>query len=708
MTIDLKPQEDKIKWHLIALVAALSFLLVAGVKVTGLMHLFELNAYDLLTIYAAEEKENKDVVIVEFDQRTVDGLEQLGLSFPWPRDIYEPVLGQLSKARAVFIDIIFSDPSRLDRNTDLVFSSAMEKADNVFLALPLEKRKKDLTESDLDFLRRNSAKGFKAFDQRFNSAILPTDDLRNGIKGAGNVTLNPDSDGIYRSTPLFFGLNDLVIPQFVVSSLIKEGRIKNDKGVTSIDGIEIPMMNGNFLLQYGKSKRPFVEISFIDVFNSALSEASGNKDGQYSSDFFKNKYVMIGYTLKGLYDLRATPVSSVSPGVFIHATLIDNLVWKRFLVPVSSLLVFLVAACLSFLTVYFVMNTKSLLRNLLFLGVVFAFVILVSCVLFRKGFYMDPLFPLLSLTLGFISSAIFSYASEGRRRAFIKSTFSRYMDRRVVEHLLANPSLIAPGGTKCRCTVFFADIAGFTTISESISPEKTAQMLYRVLTTMTELIISHNGVIDKYIGDCVMAFWGAPVAGADDEKNAVRAALACYDALGPINAELREKGIPNISMRFGIHSGDVIVGNLGSERLFDYTVIGDSVNLASRLESVNKVFSTHIIVSESTMEKLDDLFCLRVLCDIAVKGKSKAIRIYEVVGENSALMKHKNEIAFEYAKGVSLFYDKEFQMAKEIFSYIIEKWPGDGPSAFFVKRCDHFLTEPPSGEGWEVIKMDTK
>lgn len=712
MAIDLSSHEERIKWHLILLVAVISFCIVASVKLSGLVRLFELKAYDLLTIYAAEEKENRDVVIIEFDQKTLDAFnEQIGLSFPWPRDIYEPVIGHLSKAKAVLIDIIFSEPSRDARNNDLVFNSAMEKAGNVFLALPLEKRKKktgEISETDKNFLKKHSVNDSMPFTDRFNSAILPTEDLRNGVKGVGNVTLNPDTDGIYRTTPLFFGLNDLVIPQFAVSALMAEGRIRNMGGKISVDGKEIPLMDGSFLLQYGKNKRPFEEISFMDVFNSALLEASGDNAARFSSDYFKDKYVLIGYTLKGLYDLRATPVSSVSPGVFIHANLLDNLAWKRFLVPVPQYVIYIVFAVLSFVTVYFVMTTKSMPRNLLFFGIFFVFVILCSSWLFRRGLYLDPLYPLFSLTLAFITSAIFSYALEGRKRAFIRSTFSRYMDQRIVNHLLANPSLIAPGGTRCRCTVFFADIAGFTTISESISPEKTAQMLYKVLTTMTELIIARNGVIDKYIGDCIMAFWGAPVSGGEDEKDAVRAALACVDALGPINAELSEKGIPSISMRFGIHSGEVIVGNLGSERLFDYTVIGDTVNLASRLESVNKVFSTKIIVSESTREMLDDAFCLRVLSDIAVKGKSKAIRIFEVLGENSAILKHKNEIAFEYAEGVDFFYDKQFVKAGEVFSGILKKWPGDGPSSFFMKRCDHFINQPPSKEGWEVLKMDTK
>lgn len=707
MTKSLTSQDDKIKWNLIIIVAAMSFFMVTVIKVSGLIKAFELKAYDLLTIYAAGENYNKEIVIVEFDQKTVDALEKIGLSFPWPRDIYEPVLNHLSKAKSVFIDIIFSESNRIDRNIDLIFRDAMDRSGNVFLAMPLENRKKTLSGADRAYIKEYSVKGSMPYKHKFSSALLPADDLRSGAKGVGNVTLNPDKDGIYRRSPLFFGYEDLVIPQFVVAGLMKEGRIKEENGKIKVDDVSVPLVDSELLLQYSSNPHPFEEISFKDILDSATSDPANNNSA-YTADFFKDKYVLIGYTLKGLYDLRATPVSSVSPGVFIHATILDNLTGKKFLVPFHPALMFVLTAAFSFLAAFFVMTTKSMPRNLMFLVFSFGLIIFLSCWFFRMRTYLDPLAPLLALVVSFISTAIFSYASEGRRRAFIRSTFSRYMDKRIVDHLLADPSLVSPGGTKCRCTVFFADIAGFTTISESISPEKTAQMLYKVLTTMTELIIAHNGVIDKYIGDCIMAFWGAPVSGAFDEKNAVKAALECYYALGPINAELNSKGIPNISMRFGIHSGDVIVGNLGSERLFDYTVIGDSVNLASRLESVNKVFSTNIIISESTREKLDDDFTLRILSDIAVKGKSKAIRIYEVLGESFRIAPSVKEKAMAYDIGVDQFYNMEFEKAAESFSDIMKKWPGDGPSAFFARRCLNFINQPPSGEGWEIIKMDTK
>lgn len=704
----MKYHDDRIKWHIILVIASISFLLSLAVRISGMITLFEFKAYDLLTAYAAEEKTSHDIVIVKFDQKTVDAFESIGLSFPWKRDIYEPVLDHLSLAKNVFIDVIFSEPDRISRDTDLVFRDAMARAGNVYVAMPLEKQKRRLNDSDMDFIAGISvASGFPVTES-FGSAILPAEDLRHGIKGAGNVTLDPDRDGIYRRTPLFSGLNNLVIPQFVVSAFVKDGRLKEENGNILMDGVSIPLKNGEFILKYLKNRSPFEEISFIDVFNSALSGSPDNPDNRFPKNYFRNKYVLVGYTLKGLYDLRPTPVSSVTPGVFIHATLVGNLLWKNFLTPVSSPVLFSISAVLSFLTVYYVMTTGSMQKNLLFLGIAFSFVILLSAWFFRRGWYIDPLFPLVSLFASFMSSAIFSYASEGRRRAFIKSTFSRYMDKKIVDHLLADPSLVSPGGTRCRCTVFFADIAGFTSISETISPEKTAMMLYKVLTTMTELIISCNGVIDKYIGDCIMAFWGAPVSGMNDEKNAVSAAVSCYAALGPINAELSSNGIPNISMRFGIHSGDVIAGNLGSERLFDYTVIGDSVNLASRLESVNKVFSTGIIISESTREKLDDSFSLRVLGDIAVKGKSKAIRIYQVIGRRNDLSREEVEKLEEYEKGAAFFYERQFGKALEVFSGILSRWPDDGPSAFFSKRCTGFINQPPSGDGWEIIKMDTK
>jgi adenylate cyclase len=321
---------------------------------------------------------------------------------------------------------------------------------------------------------------------------------------------------------------------------------------------------------------------------------------------------------------------------------------------------------------------------------------------------MNVISPLGSLISSFIVSIAYSYATEGKERRFIKKTFSQYMDGTLVEHVLGNPQLIKPGGQKRRVTVFFADIAGFTSIAERVSPEDIARILHTILNTLTEVIIERKGVIDKYIGDCIMAFWGAPLSTKEDELHACSAALRCIASLTEINRKFREEGFSEIAIRIGMHSGDAIVGNLGSDRLFDYTVVGDTVNLASRLESVNKLFKTRIIVSEATLKTAGDGFLVRELGLIEVKGKTVPVKIFELMEERSDLTNDKKGMVELFHEGLTLFRERKWADAMESFGRILKKYPGDGPSEFYKKRCECMMAQPQLTEDCHIIKMTEK
>jgi adenylate cyclase len=308
----------------------------------------------------------------------------------------------------------------------------------------------------------------------------------------------------------------------------------------------------------------------------------------------------------------------------------------------------------------------------------------------------------------FIISVAYSYATEGRQRLFLKRAISQYMDRRIADYLLENPSLIKPGGQNKRLTVFFADIAGFTSISEKTSAEEIATMLHRVLNSLTEVIIRNNGVIDKYIGDCVMAFWGAPLKTDKDEINACYAAIQCVSSLAELNYSLRNEGLPEIAIRVGIHSGDAIAGNIGSDRLFHYTAIGDTVNLASRLESVNKFFKTRIIISEDTIKETDNHFFARMLGVIEVKGKTLPIKIFELIAEKENIASDKMELASLFQQGMTFYEDCKLNEAARIFDQILEKYPYDGPSEFYKNRCNYLISNPSLTEDWNIIKFSEK
>ena len=251
---------------------------------------------------------------------------------------------------------------------------------------------------------------------------------------------------------------------------------------------------------------------------------------------------------------------------------------------------------------------------------------------FHYGWWADPVLPGVALGLSFTLAAAFSYATEGRQKLYIRRMFGQYMSETVINHLLEHPEKLQLGGERRRVTLFFSDLAGFTTISERLSAETVVSLLNDYLSAMTEIILDEAGTVDKFEGDAIMAFWGAPLDQADQAARACRAALRQQAALQELNRQFAGLNLPPLSMRIGLNTGDAIVGNLGSAKRFDYTVIGDTVNLASRLEGVNKFYGSHIMASEATAAECTGTVEFRELDLVAVKGKEQAIRVFEVLG----------------------------------------------------------------------------
>lgn len=688
------------------LLAFASFGLVAGMFLSGLLTQFELKAYDLFSRYISPAWKSDRIVVIEIDQRSIDSLSSQSINWPWPRQIYAPVVDYLSSADAVFIDMLYLEPSSYGEEDDLLFSEAIKKAANVYLPVFLTNQKDTLMDRDREFLERFVVRGDYLDSPRFRSVLRPVDLLASSVKGTGNVTISPDRDGVYRRVPLLFRMAEYNVPHFVLGHLIQQGTVTVKDGILYSHGRTVGS-GGSLLLRFSSADEPFRLFSIVDIIESYNLEQTG-KTPAISRDFFKGKKVLIGPTAAGLYDLKPTAVSSLSSGVMVHATAIENLLKGDYIRPFGRPVSVAFSLVICLVTSFFVLRYSSVLANLPFLLGMFFLSVAVPALFFRQGLYTNIVSPPLSLSVCFIVSSAFSYATVGKERSFIKNTFSRYMDRRIVDYILDNPDLIQPGGQRKRVTVFFLDIAGFTTMAEKAPPETTARILRRILTAFTEIIIANGGVIDKYIGDCVMAFWGAPLATEDDEINACRSAIQCISELGRMNAEFRAEGFSDISVRVGIHSGDAIAGNLGSDRLFDYTVIGDTVNLASRLESVNKFFGTGIIASEATVDRTKGAFLTRDLGRIEVKGKALAVRVYEVISSPGSADDETNAAISLFHRGLELFGAGSFKEASGIFEEVLMKRPDDGPSIFYLKRCASLQKGAALTEGWDIIKMTEK
>jgi len=689
------------------ILSAVSFAISLILYLSGLLNVFELKAFDLFSKLLNPEKSKGDIVIVKVDQQSIDNLSKEGINWPWPRQMYAPMLEYMSEADAVFIDILYTEPSSYGEDDDRIFAKAMRDASNVYLALFLTNKKKSLSDKDKEFVNRIAIKDKVSPGIAFNSAITPIDILKTAAKGAGNVTIPPDEDGVYRKIPLIFQMGDYTIPHFVLNYLIQKEIVTVKDGSIYTSGTSIPFFHGKMALRYYRENNPFPLISAVDVIKSYL-DSSESKEPLIKKEYFKGKKVFVGLTAAGLYDLKPTSISSISTGVMIHAATIDNILNKSFFRPVAGVHVILFMLLICIFISYAVLRQYSIYVNLSIFFLSLALTLFIPAMLFKSDYYMHILYPSASLIISFLTVTVYSYATEGKERRFVRRAFSQYMDETIVDYILKNPDVIKPGGRRKRVTVFFTDIAGFTTISESLPVEETAKILHTVLNEFTEVIIKDRGVIDKYIGDAIMAFWGAPLDTERDEINACYAALHCMEALSEINRRFKAEGISEINMRVGINSGDAIVGNLGSDRLFDYTVVGDTVNLASRLEAVNKVFRTKIIISESTLEKTGNIFFTRDMGLIEVKGKTKPVRIFELVAENEKMEENKKEAVRLYNQGLELFKNSRFADARDIFEGIIKRFPDDGPADFYKKRCMQAIENGQLTERWDIVKLTEK
>jgi adenylate cyclase len=690
------------------LLALASLLASLAITLSGALDPFELKAFDLFSRRFNPATISSDIVLVCIDQQSIDALSQQQVSWPWPRQVYAPLVDYLAGAEAVFIDLLYTEPSAFGEEDDRIFAAAVEKAGNVHLPVFLTSQRRTMAKEEGAFLRRIALPpGAPRPFLSYSSAVMPIPGLLAAARGGGNVMMKPDSDGVYRRLPLLFGLGGETVPTLVLGDLLRTGAVGSAGGALVTGTAPLPLVEGRLLLRYSRATAPFPALSAGEVIASYLDEQAGTPP-KIPRQFFRGKQVIVGPTAAGLYDLKPTAVTPVASGMEIHATLLENLLHRGFMTPLPLPWSILPMALLCLGITLFVLRHQRVTANLGFLAGVTLATTLLLALLFSSGRYLPVIPQATAILVAMIAATAYSYATEGRERRFVRRAFAQYMDETLVRHLLANPELIRPGGQRRRVTVFFADIAGFTTLAERLSAEETARILHTVLNAFSEVVIAHHGVIDKYIGDCIMAFWGAPLASGDDELNACRAALRCQEVLAELNEGFRREGLTAIAIRIGIHSGDAIVGNLGSDRLFDYTVVGDTVNLASRLESANKQFHTPILVSGDTLAATGGALLSRDLGEIAVKGKGEAVAIFTLLGTALDADAGRTGLAREHAAAMELFRAGRFTAAAEAFAALAAAHPGDGPAAYYRERSAAFAAQPPGDEGWQIIKMTEK
>jgi adenylate cyclase len=317
--------------------------------------------------------------------------------------------------------------------------------------------------------------------------------------------------------------------------------------------------------------------------------------------------------------------------------------------------------------------------------------------------------PIAAVFANYVGSAVYQYLTERKQKVMIKGMFSQYLNPHVVNELIAHPEKMRLGGERRELTVLFSDIAGFTTFSEKLPPEELVLVLNEYLSAMTEIVFNNDGTLDKYEGDAVMAFWGAPIELDNNALHACTAAVEMQEKLVHIREKWSAEGKPNVHVRIGLNTGEMVVGNMGGTGKFDYTVIGDSVNLGSRLEGANKQYGTYIMASERTQELVKEYFVFRELDLLVVKGKTKPIKVFELIGrKNDSVPPRKISAIERYTIGLELYRQKKFSEAIEKFNEALSIEPDDQPSRLYVERSQLYQTNPPPEEWNGVFILKTK
>lgn len=626
----------------------------------GPLESLRLRSFDFYQTLKPREVTIRPVVIVDIDE---DSLRAIG-QWPWPRTVIAELVTRLQQlgAAAIGFDVIFPEPDRMspgavarslsqiDETTrlrlealptnDEVMAQAMRGAKVILgqagvpFALP-ESGAANLPRTGFASMGANPDPHLITFDGLLKN--LPV--LEHAAAGRGVLTIRPERDGIVRRVPLVMKAGGLMVPALTLEMLrviTNSGAIlvrTDNAGIRSVavPGLEVPTdRNGQLWINFSPHDR------------GRFVPAKDILEGKVPPDRIAQRLAVIGASAVGLLDIKATPVDESMPGVEVQAQILENMLTKSLLAYPNYAVGVELIATLVFGTLVVVLAPVLGALTLLVLGAGVALALTAGSAYFytQQGLLFDLTFPLLATFAIYVTLVFINYFREQKDRRRIRSAFGRYLSPALVEQLANSPKKLVLGGETRDMTVMFSDVRGFTTISESFKddPQGLTHLMNRFLTPMTNAIIERKGTIDKYIGDAVMAFWNAPLDDKDHERHACEAALDMLRRVHDLNREREQEakahGVPFLPLNIGIgvNTGQCVVGNMGSDLRFDYSVLGDAVNLASRLEGRSKSYGTPIIVGSKTAARLNEDFAALEIDLITVKGKSEPEYVHALLG----------------------------------------------------------------------------
>lgn len=694
-----------------ALAACVTFALHAA----GALERLEWMSYDQRMQWTrGDAAPDPRIAVILIDEAALAAMNPLVGRFPWPRSIYADLMEflALGAPRAVVFDLLFSEYQRgggAPDAHDLRLVEASAALGTSYHAFQL--MRDDPDDVYTHFLDRPLPDDFRTRfgvgagtddgDRRNNNYVLPFAELYRASRGAGVVNLEPDSDGVYRRTRPLRAYHGELYPLLGLAPLLaaptQHGAALASLPAAAADG-------GEMLINYHGRPRPY---SISGVFASLQAIRAGDIESLLiHPDEFRDKIVFIGASAAGLQDTKPTPLSPKTPGVLIHASLASNLLTGDTLRTVPRPLTWLAIAVAALLPTLGLFRLHRLYQQVLY-PVALATLYGLWCVWqFEQHVVYEMAAPLCALTLSWLLGIGYLGVTEGRDKRRVRRMLSQYVSPAVLAEVVDRyqDHVQAEVGRKEDVTILFADIRGFTTLSERLPAEQVVDLLNCYFSEMTEIIFAHGGTLDKFIGDAIMAFWGAPVRVGNHAEAAVTAALQMLRRLDAVNHRLQARGYPAITIGIGLNSGAVVLGNIGSEKKLDYTVIGDHVNLASRLEGLTAQYGCPLLVSEFTRSRLGERLPCAVVDLVRVKGKQQPVALYQplaLADDEAAAAAHalaaRTTAAFEHYRA------RRWDAALTAYQAL----PPSALRELFVERCRRCLAEPPPAD-WDGVYLHTR
>ena len=724
----------------LALTAGVLWLHMTGLPlVESAMHRLDLLAYDLrLEATLAPKEPDERIVIIDIDERSLASEGR----WPWPRDKVGRLVERLfnNGAAVVGFDILFAEAQanplrtlrkrlqteeaaapdtlqalerlapRFDRDAFLAERLAYGDSVLAYAFFSTEKPPTGVLPPPLPLGDAKLPENLSVPAMQGYTGNIPM--LQEAARHGGFMTLFPDEDGIVRRAPVVARYDGKVYPSLALEMarlffLVEKARLE----VAPVGGaqalervvagpVKVPTdAEGRAIIPFRGPKGSYPYISATDVLQ-----------GNVKPEQLMNRIVLIGTTAQGLFDLRATPVQPVYPGVEVHANLLTAMLDGGFPVAPSW------AEGADFVSIVATGLLLALLLPLLRPIPLAAVATLAAGahVAFNFWLWADrdlvlSLAPQLLLVLLLVlANLTYGFLFEARGRRQLKSMFGQYVPPEIVEEMSRDPEAYSFEGETREMTVLFADIRNFTTISESLDAARLKEMLNRYFTPMTRTIFEHRGTVDKYVGDMIMAFWGAPLDDPDHAAHAVDAALGMLEESDALRPGFQRDGFPDVNIGIGINTGEMDVGDMGSEYRRAYTVLGDAVNLASRLEGTTKYYGARVVVGEETWRQTRERFLYRELDLVRVKGKERAIRVFEPLGRYESSSRSLRETVERHGRGLEAYRAQDWAAAEEVFSALHETHPDEPIYRLYLDRVAELKAAPP-GPDWDgVYERTTK